>query len=49
MRIPQWWWLRSPNYNNSNNFCNVNTGSSNTNNANNGKGVFAAILDHVNQ
>ena len=29
-----WWWERSPNYNNSNNFCNVNTnGNANNNNA----------------
>ena len=27
-----WWWLRSPNYNNSNNFRNVNTDGSNNNN-----------------
>ncbi|MFR6525365.1 MAG: DUF6273 domain-containing protein [Faecalibacterium sp.] len=28
------WWLRSPYYNNSNNFCNVNTdGTANNNNA----------------
>ena len=34
------WWVRSPNYNNSNNFCNVNTnGNANNNNANNSLGV----------
>ena len=34
-----WWWERSPNYNNSNNFCNVNTdGSANNNNAYNSNG-----------
>lgn len=39
-----WWWCRSPNYNNSNNFCNVNTdGGANNNNANNANG-FAPIL-----
>ena len=38
------WWLRSPNYNNSNNFCNVNTnGNANNNNANNSNGVSPAI------
>ena len=35
-----WWWERSPNYNNSNNFCNVNTnGNANNNNARNSNGV----------
>ena len=34
------WWERSPNYNNANNFCNVNTnGNANNNNANNSNGV----------
>ena len=34
------WWERSANYNNSNNFCNVNTnGNANNNNANNSYGV----------
>lgn len=34
------WWLRSANYNNSSNFCNVNTdGSANYNNANNSNGL----------
>lgn len=34
------WWERSPNANNSNNFCNVNTnGNANNNNANNSLGV----------
>ena len=34
------WWERSPNYNNTNNFCNVNTnGNANNNNANNSYGV----------
>ena len=35
-----WWWLRSANYNNSNNFCDVNTdGSYNHNNANYSAGL----------
>lgn len=42
------WWLRSPNANNSNNFCAVNTdGSINNNNASNSNGVcfgFCKIL-----
>ena len=29
-----WWWLRSPNYNNNNNFCITNTDGSNNNNNN---------------
>lgn len=34
------WWERSPNGNNSNNFCNVNSnGNTNNNNANNSRGV----------
>lgn len=34
------WWERSPNGNNSSNFCNVNSsGSANNNNASNGNGV----------
>ena len=37
----QYWWLRSPGY--SYYFCSVNTGSSGTNSANDGKGVFAAF------
>ena len=37
------WWLRSPNYNNTN-FCNVNNGSANNNNASYSYGVFPAIL-----
>lgn len=32
LRAAVWWWLRSPNYNNSNNFRNVNTDGSNNNN-----------------
>ena len=28
LRAAVWWWLRSPNYNNSNNFRNVYTGGS---------------------
>ena len=37
-------WLRSPNYNNSNNFCNVNAdGSANNNNANNSYAVVAGF------
>lgn len=39
----QWWWLRSPSYDNSNDFCRVGTGSSSSNGAYNGKGVFAAF------
>ena len=42
------WWLRSPYYNNSNNFCYVNNnGNSNNNNANNSNGVafgFCTIM-----
>ena len=39
-------WLRSPNYNNSNNFCNVNTdGSANNNNANNSYAVLAGFCN----
>lgn len=35
-----WWWERSPNSGNSNNFCNVNSdGSANNNNANNTNGL----------
>lgn len=42
-----WWWERSPNYNNSNNFCIVNTnGNANNNNARNSNGVAP---DFVNQ
>lgn len=34
------WWERSPNGNNSNNFCNVNSnGNANNNNADNSRGV----------
>lgn len=34
------WWVRSPNYNNANNFCNVNTnGNANNNNASNSNGL----------
>lgn len=39
----QWWWLRSPSYYNSIYFCGVNAGSSNTNGAGYGIGVFAAF------
>lgn len=39
----QWWWLRSPRYNSSDNYCGVSTGSSNANSAGIGKGVFAAF------
>lgn len=36
----KWWWERSPNASNSNNFCNVNSnGNANNNNANNNGGV----------
>lgn len=39
-----WWWLRSPNYNNSNNFRDVNTdGSNNNNNAYYSAGVRAGF------
>ena len=38
----QWWWLRSPSCNSSF-FCSVSTGSSGTNDASSGKGVFAAF------
>lgn len=42
-----WWWERSPNYNNSNNFCNVNTnGNANNNNARYSNGLAP---DFVNQ
>lgn len=35
-----WWWERSPNVSNSNNFCNVNSnGNANNNNASNSNGV----------
>ena len=37
------WWLRSPNYNNSNDFCIVYTGSSSSNNASRSFDVFAAF------
>lgn len=39
----QWWWLRSPRCSGSNSFCGVGTGSSGTNGANSGIGVFAAF------
>lgn len=39
----QWWWLRSPHYNNSNYFCYVSTGSSHASGAYYGGGVFAAF------
>ena len=39
----QWWWLRSPYYGDSNNFCLVDAGSSNANDAGSGIGVFAAF------
>lgn len=39
-------WLRSPNYNNDNNFCNVNTdGSANNNNANWSNAVLAGFCN----
>lgn len=45
------WWLRSPYYNNSNNFCYVNSnGNSNNNNANNSYGVafgFCTIMPDI--
>lgn len=41
-----WWWLRSANYNNNNNFCNVNTdGNYNNNNASWSAGVVAGFCD----
>ena len=39
----QWWWLRSPNCNNSYYFCAVNAGSSSYGSAGSGIGVFAAF------
>lgn len=39
----QWWWLRSPYYDDSNGFCIVSAGSSYANGAYNGVGVFAAF------
>ena len=39
----QWWWLRSPDYNVSYGFCDVNAGSSSAYDANSGIGVFAAF------
>ena len=41
MSCPSWWWLRSPNYNNSNNFCDVNNNGNpnDNNNASNSGGV----------
>lgn len=39
----QWWWLRSPGYDGSYNFCSVYAGSSYTGYANGGIGVFAAF------
>lgn len=39
----QWWWLRSPSYGSSYNFCSVSAGSSDTNGAYGGIGVFAAF------
>lgn len=39
----QWWWLRSPCYYNSHNFCSVYAGSSSDNGADDGIGVFAAF------
>ena len=39
----QWWWLRSPYYGSSYNFCYVGTGSSGASNAGSGRGVFAAF------
>lgn len=39
----QWWWLRSPGYNYSSYFCGVSAGSSGTNGAYGGIGVFAAF------
>lgn len=43
-----WWWLRSPNYNNSNNFRDVNTdGSNNNNNAYYSAGVRAGFYKYT--
>lgn len=40
----RWWWLRSPNSNNTNNFRDVNSdGSNNNNNANNEGGVAFGV------
>ena len=42
------WWERSPNYNNTNNFCNVNTnGNANNNNANNSNGVAPDFTNNI--
>ena len=47
-RSAVWWWLRSPNYNNSNNFRNVNTdGSNNNNNAYYSAGVRAGFYKYT--
>ena len=44
--ISCYWWVRSANYNNNNNFCNVNTdGSANNNNANNSRGLVPDFKD----
>ncbi len=43
------WWLRSPNRNNSNNFCIVNSdGSPNNNNANNSWGLAVDLASLFN-
>ena len=39
----QYWWLRSPSYNDSDEFCGVQFGSSDSNGAYGGLGVFAAF------
>ena len=42
------WWLRSPNTNDSNNVCNVNTdGTANNNNYNNTNAVRPAKMNYV--
>lgn len=44
--LAAWWRLRSPNYNNNNNFCNVNTdGSANNNNARNAGALAPGFCD----
>ena len=43
-----WWWERSPNGSNSNNFCNVNSnGNANNNNANNTAFASDSIRNQV--
>lgn len=54
LRLPSgsanWWWERSPNSGNSNNFCNVNSnGNANNNNANNSNGVAFGFCISIGQ